>query len=125
MSWGHLQFSKEFRNFIWNKYNKHCAYCGCELEYKDMQIDHLHPVYLGGSDNTDNLMPSCRMCNHYKATLTLEKFRKQLSKMGNRLNNSYVYRMAIKYKVVEQKNMENIKFYFEQVEENKGGKINE
>lgn len=31
--------SKNIRELVFNKYNKHCAYCGCELEYKDMQID--------------------------------------------------------------------------------------
>ena len=31
-----MKLSKTWREQIWNKYNKHCAYCGCELDYKDM-----------------------------------------------------------------------------------------
>ena len=31
---------KKIRQIVYDKYNGHCAYCGCELEYKDMQIDH-------------------------------------------------------------------------------------
>jgi 5-methylcytosine-specific restriction endonuclease McrA len=36
--------SKKMRLEVYNKYNGHCAYCGKELEYKDMQVDHLIPV---------------------------------------------------------------------------------
>ena len=32
---------KEIRENIYNKYNGHCAYCGREIAYKDMQVDHL------------------------------------------------------------------------------------
>lgn len=33
------------RKKLYEKYNHRCAYCGCELEYKDMQIDHVKSVY--------------------------------------------------------------------------------
>lgn len=33
-------YDKFFRNYIGR-----CAYCGCEIEYKDMQVDHVIPVY--------------------------------------------------------------------------------
>ena len=36
---------KEVRQQVYDKYNGHCAYCGCELGIKDMQVDHLHSVY--------------------------------------------------------------------------------
>lgn len=29
------------REEVYSKYNGHCAYCGCRLEYKDMQVDHI------------------------------------------------------------------------------------
>ena len=28
---------------IYNKYGGHCAYCGREIEYKQMQVDHHFP----------------------------------------------------------------------------------
>lgn len=30
-------FTKAERELVYQKYDKHCAYCGKELEYKDMQ----------------------------------------------------------------------------------------
>lgn len=35
------QLTKSERTAIYNKYSGHCAYCGKEIEYKDMQVDHL------------------------------------------------------------------------------------
>lgn len=37
--------SKKIREIVYKKYNGHCAYCGCKIEYKDMQIDHIVPKY--------------------------------------------------------------------------------
>ena len=110
---------KETRLQVYNKYDKHCAYCGCELAYKDMQVDHFASVYLCG-DIIDirNLMPACRACNFYKSTYTLEGFRKQLSLIPSRLDNQLTYRLAKKYNLIQETNI-NIKFYFECVEENK------
>ena len=68
---------KRIREQVYQKYNGHCAYCGCELEYKDMQVDHVASVYLyNGTNDIDNLMTSCRMCNFYKSTYSLDDFRR-------------------------------------------------
>lgn len=115
--------SKNIRELVFNKYNKHCAYCGCELEYKDMQVDHIDSYYIntyyGNNDNIDisNLNPSCRMCNFYKSTMSIEKFREQLSLVVNRLNKNFTYRLAKKYNLIEEKEIK-IKFYYEVLEDN-------
>ena len=109
---------KNIRELVFNKYNKHCAYCGCELEYKDMQVDHIDSYYIntyyGNNDNIDisNLNPSCRMCNFYKSTMSIEKLREQLSLVVNRLNKNFTYRLAKKYNLIEEKENK-IKFYYE------------
>lgn len=47
---------KKIREQVYKKYNGHCAYCGCKLEYKDMQVDHVISVYgKDGSNDLDNL----------------------------------------------------------------------
>lgn len=70
---------KDVRKQVYEKCNGHCAYCGCKLDYKDMQVDHVKSVfYYNGTNDIDNLLPSCRMCNFYKSTFTLEEFRKNL-----------------------------------------------
>ena len=110
--------SKKTREIVYNKYDGHCAYCGCKLGIKDMQVDHFAPVYLFGDNiNINNLMPSCRSCNFYKNTLTINKFRKQLGEIKSRLErDSFIYRMAKKYGLIEEKD-KYIQFYYEKVGE--------
>lgn len=76
---------KKVRQSVYLMYNGHCAYCGTEIAYKDMQVDHATPLRIGGADDISNYMPACRSCNHYKATLDVERFRKYLSEMHKRL----------------------------------------
>lgn len=107
---------KKDRLAVYEKYNGHCAYCGCKLELKDMQVDHLLPVCLGGTNSLDNYMPACRMCNFYKSTYPLEKFREQLDEIQSRLKREFIYRLALKHGLVEEVDKP-IKFYFERREE--------
>ena len=110
------------RKAVYQKYGGRCAYCGCELEYKDMQVDHIVPVYhisplhwdnLG--NEIENLMPSCRMCNFYKSTFSIEEFRERLQTMTDRLEKTFIYRLSKKYGIVTERK-EPIRFYFEKVE---------
>lgn len=65
--------SKKIREMVYQKYNGHCAYCGQEISLTEMRVDHFIPFYNGGEDAIANYMPSCRQCNYYKGTFTLEK----------------------------------------------------
>lgn len=76
---------KKVRQSVYLMYNGHCAYCGTEIAYKDMQVDHATPLRIGGADDISNYMPACRSCNHYKATLDVEGFRRYLSEIHKRL----------------------------------------
>ena len=73
---------------VYNKFDGHCAYCGCELLFKRMQVDHLWPQFLDhhkpDEDNNrfDNLMPSCQPCNIQKHGMRLEVWRGELSRQG-------------------------------------------
>lgn len=50
---------KNVRKQVYEKCNGHCAYCGCKLDYKDMQVDHVKSVfYYNGTNDIDNLLPS-------------------------------------------------------------------
>lgn len=107
--------SKSKRMEVYKKYNGHCAYCGCELEYKDMQIDHLVPFDEGG-DNQElsNLMPSCKQCNYYKSNGSLESLRRDVGCILERLDKQmFIYRLAKKYGLLVETPKE-IKFYFEE-----------
>ena len=110
---------KKIREEVYNKCGGHCAYCGCELDIKDMQVDHIESVYLAElmhkevDDNIDNYMPSCRMCNYYKSTSTIEQFRKRLTTMLMRnVRLPFDYRLALKYGLVKE-DVKPIVFYYE------------
>lgn len=112
------KISKDVRKIVYDKYNGHCAYCGCELEYKDMQVDHMEAVYRAeingrqANDSIDNYMPACRMCNFYKSTHTIDFFREMLGGIPERLQKVFIFRLAVKYGLVEIKDKP-IRFYFE------------
>lgn len=109
---------KSTRTSVYLKYNEHCAYCGCSLEYKDMQVDHAKPLRIGGTDDISNYMPACRSCNHYKATFDIEEFRKYLSEIHKRLmRDSIPYRVAERFGIVSHVS-DDVKFYFEELGEN-------
>ena len=109
--------SKQVREQVYNKYNGHCAYCGEAIEYKEMQVDHVVSKYwYNGVDDISNYMPACRQCNFYKSTLSLEDFRKRLETITDRLKNEFIYKVALKYGLVEERKKP-IKFFFEDFKE--------
>ena len=120
------KISKKIREEIWYKYGKKCAYCGSNLEYKKMQVDHIKPLYRNdnvktlevwgverGGNDIDNLKPSCARCNRWKSTFSLEQFREEISKQCERLKrDSSQYRMAIDYGLIKETDNK-IVFWFE------------
>lgn len=106
--------SKKDRKLVYEMYGGHCAYCGCKLELKDMQVDHFNSVYAyDGKNELENYMPSCRQCNFYKSTGTIEQFRKHIkSTLWANLKETFQYRLALKYKLIEENDKE-IEFYYE------------
>lgn len=126
--------SKKTRQMVYEKCHGHCAYCGCELAYKDMQVDHVDPCYRNDPESKtgnevkkssdelnqlDNLMPSCRMCNFYKSVSTLEAFRKRVQEtLLPNVRRPFQFRLAEKYGLVEV-HEKPIRFYFEEVAKGK------
>lgn len=110
-----MSFSKSVRQQVYKKYDGHCAYCGRQIGIKDMQIDHFIPKRgwsEQGSDELENLMPSCRLCNHYKRANSLETFRRYISEIPKKLKQNYIYKVGLVYgNVIE--NEKPITFYFE------------
>ncbi len=129
-----MAFSKQQREKIHSKYQGKCAYCGCEITLKQMQIDHIIPQreflshvknrfripyflnHLTEFDvnNEDNLNPACVVCNKWKSAHDLELFRSELFEQIKRLNAySSNYRIAKRYGLLEE-SLKPIKFHFEQ-----------
>lgn len=122
----HKAISKKVRIALYEKYNHRCAYCGCEMEYKDMQVDHIESVYCNNDIaqtmsekemyDESNLLPTCRQCNFYKSTFTVEQFRQRLKEvMMPNLQKDFYYRLAAKYGLIEETD-KSIIFYYETLE---------
>ena len=117
--------SKRTRQLVYDKYNGHCAYCGCELKLSEMQVDHIVPKFRNnekwhqneiGSDDISNLNPSCRMCNYYKGMGSVENFRENLKDtLVRNVQRPFDFRLAERYGMVEVREWDG-KFYFEKIE---------
>lgn len=114
------------REQIWLKYDKKCAYCGVEITMKQMQVDHIKPLYRNdnvitlevwgverGTDNIDNLNPSCARCNKWKSTYSLETFREIVQTSINRLERDTPnFRLARDYGLLKV-TLDPVIFFFE------------
>lgn len=120
---------KKLREQVYAKYNGHCAYCGCKLDYKDMQADHANSLWskaypdgqrkvtddpsITQDDSIENLMPACRQCNFYKEACNIEQFRTILKESFEKNSlNTWQIRFGIKYGMIEKHPWDG-KFYFE------------
>lgn len=115
------RLSKAERQQVYEKMSGHCAYCGCELNYEDMQVDHIIPLYgHNGTDELENMYPACRRCNHYKHSLLMEDFREMIERMPQTLaRDSVTYKNAVRYGIVIP-NPRPIVFCFEKLEKESG-----
>ena len=120
-----MSVSKSKREEVYRKYDGYCAYCGREIAYKDMQVDHFQPLRAwgiedAGTDDLDNLMPACRMCNHYKRANSLETFRRYIAEIPRKLRENYIYKIGVVYgNIIEAEKP--IEFYFETQEATEDG----
>lgn len=62
----------EVREYLLNKWQRKCAYCG--VENLPLQVEHIHPKAQGGSNRISNLCLACEKCNQKKGTQAIEKF---------------------------------------------------
>ncbi len=125
------KISKEKRMKVFNKYDGHCGYCGREIKYSEFQVDHIIPQarahafkgkktrqYYNAIGQTVhsfvNLMPSCRRCNHYKRTHSIEGFRTLMKTIHRRLAKVYIFKVATDYGIVKVEPFDGV-FYFEKV----------
>ncbi len=116
-----MSFSKKVREQVYKKTDGKCAYCGCVLP-KRWQVDHVVPVerkggeYTGeGTDDIENLLPSCPSCNNYKSCLDLEDFREQVENTYYTvLTGTKTISIAERYGIVERRKI-NVEFYFEKL----------
>jgi len=130
------------RDMVYNSFGGLCAYTGKPLA-DDWQIDHIipvsHPVWYQPEEqrkrvwnisyfkhDAENLVPCCRIINHYKRDLDLEGFRKYIMGLHIRLaklpkktrvsrterRKEYLYEVAELFGITTDKPFDGV-FYFE------------
>lgn len=124
-----MSFPRKTREQVYAKCNGHCAYCGCELDIKDMQVDHVFPKYGcsyptsaqvmdHGINDMDNLLPACRQCNFYKSAWSLEAFRQMLMEVLPRsIEKLFQVKIGLKYGYIQKGESWDGKFYFERLKD--------
>lgn len=65
-------FGYEVREYLLEKWGRHCAYCG--VENVPLEIEHIIPKSRGGSNRVSNLTLACQSCNQKKGNQTAEEF---------------------------------------------------
>ncbi len=70
----------EVREYLLEKWGRKCAYCG--KENVPLEIEHIHPKSLGGSNRVSNLTLACVPCNQKKGNKDVVVF---LAKSPDRL----------------------------------------
>lgn len=73
------RFNPTKKTKVAEKCSWRCAYCGCHLDWNSLCIEHVIPKSTGGSNDIENLLPSCRSCNSTKGISDLETFRLRLA----------------------------------------------
>ena len=100
------------RKAVYEKYGGRCAYCGKPLEPRQMRVDHIAAKCFGGSDDLENLYPSCTDCNGIKSNGTIEQLRETVSHFMDTIKKDVRYRMLLSYGLIEETPHE-IEFLFE------------
>jgi len=81
-----MGFSDEDVNYVYDKNNGYCYYCGKRLSFVNYgkngkrgswHIDHSKARARGGSDYRRNLVPSCIVCNLDKSTLSGSHYKRK------------------------------------------------
>src|SRR5687768_8195488 len=69
---GRIQVSKKTRFDVFKRDSFQCAYCGAHpSETVLLEVDHIHPVADGGTNDIDNLVTACWDCNRGKGATPL------------------------------------------------------
>lgn len=79
-------YSPSTRKLIYDNCGGRCQLCGRKLLLKDMSLDHIKPLSMGGVDDVSNLTCTCVPCNRFKANMAPDFF-------NNRINEIFLYQM--------------------------------
>ncbi len=79
-------FGFEIKEYLLEKWGRKCTYC--DAINTGLEIDHIIPKSLGGTNRVSNLTISCRKCNEKKSNLLLKDFLNDQEKLNYILSKS-------------------------------------
>ncbi len=65
-------YGYEIREYLLEKWHRKCAYCGATDT--QLEIEHIVPKSIGGSERVSNLAIACHSCNQAKSNQEIEQF---------------------------------------------------
>ena len=83
-------FTPDVRKRVMSRQQWRCMYCGGRRKTENFEIDHIHPVSRGGSNQESNLQALCGPCNARKGAATDEEFRRRYAELLPRLKTAQV-----------------------------------
>jgi len=64
--------SQRTRALVLERDNFRCKFCGATTEQEKLEVDHILPEALGGTDSLNNLATLCQPCNQGLMTAYLD-----------------------------------------------------
>src|SRR5258708_7733144 len=77
------QISQRVRALVLSRDENKCRMCGRTAKEVPLEVDHIFPHALGGTDDLNNLATLCRDCNIGKSDLLLRSVLKQKIESGD------------------------------------------
>lgn len=72
------------RKMIYERDMYICQYCSAKLTNKNISLDHVIPISKGGKNTFENLVTSCKKCNHRKGPKLMDEIGYSLIKHPTR-----------------------------------------
>lgn len=116
---------ESMRERVLAKFGSRCAYCGCVLSLKTLQVDHLEPLRRGDAGDKahlevfENYYPACRSCNYYKSTFDIEGFRARMELMIGNLRRQSTVKVLLRFNKIAFV-AEPVTFHFETLKDRDG-----
>lgn len=76
-----MKHKRNDKRYIYMRDGGRCYFCGKELLFKQISLDHYLPKSKGGPNDSFNLVCSCRRCNKYKKSSVPEDYKDVLMEL--------------------------------------------
>lgn len=84
------KYSEDVRKMIYYKADGRCVLCGRKILYKNMTLDHVVTLAMGGADEVENLACTCFICNQFKGLILPDD-------LLDRITQIFLYQMNKKH----------------------------